>query len=119
MKESIMFGLFGGHGDVQIPPHELKERMDKGEDIVILDVREDWEHAHVRIPDARHIPLAQLPQAISSLDRSKDIIVYCHHGVRSLQACQFLKKNGFEKIQNLKGGIDAYARMVDPSLPLY
>jgi|UniRef100_A0A7C3QUN0 rhodanese-related sulfurtransferase len=113
-----MFGLFG-RGDIEILPHELKEKMEKGEEIVILDVREDWEHARVRIPGARHIPLAQLPQALSQIDRDKDIVVYCHHGVRSMQACQFMKKNGFEKIRNLRGGIDAYARTVDKTMQTY
>ena len=111
-------GLFGG-GDIEILPQELKERMERGEDILLIDVREDWEHARVRIPGAQHIPLAQLPQALSKIDRDKDIVVYCHHGVRSMQACQFMKKNGFEKIRNLRGGIDAYARTVDKSMQTY
>ncbi|AFS52448.1 rhodanese-like domain-containing protein [Leptospirillum ferriphilum] len=111
-------GLFGG-GDIEILPQELKERMERGEDILLIDVREDWEHARVKLPGARHIPLAKLPQMLSQIDPKKDIVVYCHHGARSMQACQFMKKNGFEKIKNLRGGIDAYARVVDRSLPTY
>ncbi|MEC4682592.1 MAG: rhodanese-like domain-containing protein [Nitrospirota bacterium] len=114
-----MFGSLFGNKDLQLHPTDLKGKLDKGEDLLIIDVREGWEHARVRIPNALHIPLAQLPQKISELDRERDIVVYCHHGVRSLQACQFLKKMGFEKVQNLHGGIDAYANHVDRSLPRY
>ena len=114
-----MFGSLFGNRDLQLHPNDLKEKMDKGEDLIILDVREGWEHTKVKIPDALHIPLAQLPQKLAEIDREKDIVVYCHHGVRSLQACHFLKKMGFEKVKNLHGGIDAYALHVDRSLPRY
>ena len=114
-----MFGSFFGNRDLQLHPNDLKEKLENGEDLIILDVREGWEHARVKIPDAVHIPLAQLPQKIAEIDRGKDIVVYCHHGVRSLQACQFLKKMGFEKVRNLHGGIDAYAHLADQTLPRY
>jgi adenylyltransferase/sulfurtransferase len=114
-----MFGSFFGNKELQLHPNDLKEKMDKGEDLLILDVREGWEHARVKIPKAMHIPLAQLPQKLSEIDRDRDIVVYCHHGVRSLQACHFLKKMGFEKVRNLYGGIDAYANHVDRSMLRY
>ncbi len=114
-----MFGLFSGNKDLQLHPSELKDRIENGDDLVILDVRENWEHSRVRIPNAIHIPLAQLPQKLAQIDKDKDVVVYCHHGVRSLQACHFLKKNGFEKVKNLHGGIDAYALHADRSLPRY
>ncbi len=113
-----MFG-FGGPGELEILPQELKDRMDRGEEIVIIDVREDWEHARVHIPDTKHIPLNRLPNEIGVLDKTQDIVVYCHHGTRSMQACQYLQRMGFQKIKNLRGGIDAYAKIVDPSMPRY
>lgn len=114
-----MFGSFFGNREIQLHPNDLKEKIDSGEELLIVDVREGWEHAKVRIPNALHIPLAQLPQKLSQIDREKDVVVYCHHGVRSLQACQFLQKMGYEKVRNLHGGIDAYAVHVDNSLPRY
>ena len=114
-----MFGFFSEKNEMELHPKELQERLEKGDDLVIIDVREDWEHSRVRLPDAIHIPLAQLPRKLSEIDRDKDVVVYCHHGARSLQACHFLKKMGFEKVKNLTGGIDAYALHVDRTLPRY
>lgn len=114
-----MFGSLFGNRNIQIHPTDLKEKMENGEEVLLLDVREGWEHAKVRIPNALHIPLAQLPQKFSEIDREKNVVVYCHHGVRSLQACQFLQKMGFENVKNLHGGIDAYAVHADSSLPRY
>ncbi len=114
-----MFGFLSGKNDLQLHPADLKERIDSGDDLVILDVRENWEHSRVRIPNAIHIPLGQLSQKLSEIDPAKEVVVYCHHGMRSLQACHFLKKMGFEKVKNLHGGIDAYALHVDRSLPRY
>ena len=114
-----MFGLFGGGSDIQLDPKELKKRIDAGEDLILLDVREDWEHSRVKIPGAKHIPLGQLNRVLEDIHKEATVVVYCHHGARSLQACMAMKKAGYEKVQNLKGGIDAYSIHVDPSLPRY
>ncbi|MGC8501336.1 MAG: rhodanese-like domain-containing protein [Leptospirillia bacterium] len=114
-----MFGFISGRKELELHPTELKTRIDNGEDIVIIDVRENWEHSRVKLPDALHIPLAELPRKLSGIDKEKDVVVYCHHGTRSLQACHFLKKMGFERVKNLTGGIDAYALHVDKTLPRY
>ncbi len=102
-----------------ITPKELKERLDKGERLVLLDVREEWEHSLARIDGSVLIPLGTLPQSLDKLDKDAEIIAYCHHGMRSADATQFLLQQGFPKVKNLTGGIDAWSVQVDPSVPRY
>jgi rhodanese-related sulfurtransferase len=86
---------------------------------LLLDVREPWEYQHVHLPNSQLIPMMQIPAALSQLDQDQEIVVICHHGVRSRQVAYFLEGNGFRSVINLYGGIDAWARDVDPSLPIY
>lgn len=86
--------------------------------LYLLDVREDWERQLVAIDDSLHIPLGQLKAGFEALPRDREILVYCHHGMRSQQAAMFLDTQGFQTI-NLQGGIDAWAAEVDPALPRY
>jgi rhodanese-related sulfurtransferase len=102
-----------------ISAEQLQHRLQNQEDFVLLDVREDNEFAHACITGSLHIPLRQLPQAISQLDASRDLVVLCHHGVRSQQACLFLEQYGFERLYNLRGGIDAWSLNCDPTVPRY
>ncbi len=102
-----------------ITPHELKARLDKGDKLVLLDVREPWEHSLAKIEGSILIPLGTLPQALNKLDRQAEIIAYCHHGMRSADATSFLLQQGFTNVKNLVGGIDAWSVQVDPSVPRY
>ncbi len=103
----------------EITPDEAKARLDQG-DVVLLDVREEWEVAHCQITGCINIPLGKVRQlAPEKLDRDADIIVYCHHGTRSLMAANALAGMGFEKVSNLSGGIDAWSLEVDASVPRY
>ena len=86
---------------------------------LLLDVREPWEYQQVHLPNSRLIPMMQIPAALSEFDPNKEIVVICHHGVRSRQVAYFLESNGFHNVINLYGGIDAWAREVDSSLPIY
>jgi rhodanese-related sulfurtransferase len=86
---------------------------------LLLDVREPWEYQRVHFPDTKLIPMRQIPMALSTLDRAQEIVVICHHGIRSRQVAMFMENYGFKNIINLQGGIDAWAREVDPSMPLY
>ncbi len=106
-------------GQWQISVHELEERRRRGDDLVLVDVREprEWEIAH--LPGARLIPLAHLPERVSELDTSRELVLYCHTGQRSARALEFLRQAGFRKLKNLRGGIDAWSREVDPSVPRY
>lgn len=86
---------------------------------VLLDVREPWEYRTARLEDSKLVPLQELPSRIAELDRSAEVVVICHHGGRSLQAALFLERQGFASVHNLAGGVDAWARQVDPALPVY
>jgi rhodanese-related sulfurtransferase len=86
---------------------------------VMVDVREPWELERCRIEGTRSIPLGSLPVHINSLDRELDTVMICHHGARSFQAGMFLEQQGFSRIINLQGGVAAWARDVDPSMPSY
>lgn len=103
----------------RILPAELKQRLDAGEAPCVLDVREPWELAICRLPGARHIPLYEIPARLNELDATSSIIVVCKGGGRSRRAAKFLSARGFARVATLAGGIDAWARDVDPSLLSY
>ena len=102
-----------------ITSKQLQEKLDNKAKVTLLDVRtpEEWEITH--LPNAKHIPLDDIVSRVNELDSSDDIVVYCHHGMRSARAIGFLQKMGFSKLQNLAGGIDAWATNVDPETPRY
>lgn len=87
---------------------------------LVLDVREEWEVQTARIPGSLHIPMNQIPARLHELvDAGRPIVCYCHHGMRSMQVAMFLEHRGARDVYNLVGGIDAWARLVDPSCPRY
>ena len=98
---------------------ELKERLDKGDDLFILDVRESWEFEMGKIEGSTLIPLGELTVSLDQLDTEAEIICLCHHGMRSADATGYLLQNGFPNVKNLEGGIDAWSALVDPSVPRY
>ncbi len=102
----------------EITPRDLKSRMDKGDDLYILDVREPHEYDICNL-NGHLIPLGELPRRVHELDSSREIVAHCRSGKRSAEAVEFLQKAGFRKIWNLKGGILAWADDVDPSVPKY
>ncbi|UCE01334.1 MAG: hypothetical protein JSW67_08500 [Candidatus Latescibacterota bacterium] len=103
----------------EIEANELKELLDSGEPVVLVDVREPWEHEIVRLPDSRHIPMYELGRRVDKIDRDRLHVLYCHHGVRSLHAVLALAERGFENVRSLRGGIDLWAAEVDPEMPRY
>ncbi len=103
-------------GDIQV--EELKRRLDKGDDIFVLDVREPHEYQICNL-NGYLIPLGDLPKRVNELDSSKEIVAHCRSGVRSAKAVAFLKQAGFKKVHNLTGGILAWADRVDPKMPKY
>jgi sulfur-carrier protein adenylyltransferase/sulfurtransferase len=107
--------------NVQVPeitPKDLKARLDKGDDLYILDVREPHEYQICNL-NGHLIPLGELPRRVHELDSSQEIVAHCRSGKRSAEAVDFLRKAGFRKILNLKGGILAWSDEVDPSVPKY
>jgi rhodanese-related sulfurtransferase len=86
----------------------------------VLDVREPWEYGAARIEGSKHIPMGDIPSRFSQeLDPEDHIVVVCHHGVRSMNVTAWLRQQGFEKVQSLQGGIDRWARQIDPSVAVY
>ena len=129
IKELIDYDQFCGirgedaapSADAKIPeirPEELKRRIDTGEDIFVLDVREPHEYQICNI-SGHLIPLGDLPKRVHELDSSREIVVHCKSGARSAKAVDFLRQSGFKRVSNLAGGILAWADRIDPSLPKY
>jgi adenylyltransferase/sulfurtransferase len=106
-------------GDGETTVEELKRRIDNGENVFILDVRNPEEFQICRIPGSTLLPLPELPKRFGELDASKEMVVHCKSGMRSAKAIQFLKTQGFRKLKNLKGGILAWAERIDRGMPKY
>jgi rhodanese-related sulfurtransferase len=102
----------------EISPQDLKARLDRHEPLVLLDVREDWETALCRLANSTHIPIEEIEFRTAELDQADDIVVYCHHGVRSAAVANFLRQQGFKAV-NLQGGVDQWARAIDPTMKRY
>jgi adenylyltransferase/sulfurtransferase len=105
--------------ELEIAPAELKQRLDRGDELLILDVREPAEYQINRIEGSTLIPLGELPRRVHELDHAGEIIVHCRKGPRALRAIEFLQSAGFRRLRNLSGGIDAWVETVDPSQPRY
>ena len=102
-----------------IDPTEVKSKLDRGDDFVLIDVREPHEFQIARIPGSKLIPLGELPKHLSELDPSAEIVAHCKGGGRSQQAVDLMKQNGFRNVRNMTGGITAWSDKVDPSVPKY
>ncbi len=104
----------------QMSPQDLAAHINGGgEHPVLLDVREPWEFGICRIDGSRSLPMRQIPAALDELDRDRDLVVICHHGIRSQQVAAYLEYQGFDKVINLQGGIAAWARDVNPAMATY
>src|SRR3954467_4204514 len=86
---------------------------------LLLDVREPWEVEKARIEGSQLVPMGEIPARVGEIDADREVVAICHHGGRSMQVAMFLEKNGFANVHNLSGGVDAWSRTVDPSVPLY
>ena len=91
----------------------------KNHDPLLLDVREVWEYRRCRIAGSRLAPVGDIPRLLPELPVERDIVVICHHGNRSMRVCEYLQQRDFTRLINLDGGIDAWARTVDPTMPTY
>jgi rhodanese-related sulfurtransferase len=106
---------------LEIDCRSVKAKLDAGEPFVLLDCRERDEHTLVSIPEARLLPMSELPQRVGELDagRGAEIVVHCHHGGRSLHVTLWLRQQGFDNVRSMAGGIDQWSQEIDPSLPRY
>ena len=102
-----------------ITVQELKQKMNQGETVVLIDVREPWEYNIAKIDGAQLIPLGTLSTEFKKLDPNSEIVVHCKMGMRSMDATQFLLQQGFTNVKNLTGGIIAWSQHIDPSVPIY
>ena len=106
--------------DYEITPEEVKMKVDQGEAFTLLDVREPWEFEAAHMAGAKLLPMGDVPsRAHQELDPEDYIVVICHHGVRSMNVTAWLRQQGFEKAQSMRGGIDAWSRRVDGKVPVY
>jgi molybdopterin/thiamine biosynthesis adenylyltransferase/rhodanese-related sulfurtransferase/molybdopterin converting factor small subunit len=103
----------------EIDVKEVKAKLDRGDDFVLIDVREPHEYQICNIPAAKLIPLGQVAQRVAELDPNADIVIHCKSGIRSAKACGILRQAGFQHVRNMKGGILAWSDQVDPSVPKY
>jgi rhodanese-related sulfurtransferase len=103
----------------ELEPLQVKRLLDAGEPLRLLDVREAWERAIAALPDSLNIPMGEIPARWRELDPDAQIVVLCKAGSRSRRVAQFLSAQGFGRVANLSGGIDAWARDIDPSLASY
>lgn len=115
-----IFSRSGRQGEYgTISPEELKERMERGDELEVIDVREPEEYEIARVEGARLLPLSRFPEWAGTLDPEAEIVFMCHHGIRSAQVCAYLAREGFKKLYNLAGGIDGWSWEVDRSVPRY
>jgi len=107
---------------MEVSPQEVKRRLDSGEKLLLIDVREPEEFQMARIAGAELIPMRSIPAALQQVEAKADagaLIVFCHHGVRSLQVVNWLREQGVAECQSMSGGIDLWSALVDPSVGRY
>lgn len=103
----------------QITAEQLKEQLDNGTSMQLLDVRDIWEYEICHIEPSVNIPMSNIPTVLEDIDREKMTVVICHHGMRSFQVAKYLESQGFDNVTNLEGGIAAWATSIDQSMPQY
>lgn len=105
--------------DIQIAPSELKQKLDAGEKPLIVDVREPWEAEICAISGAKLVPLNTVAANMSAFEGATEVVLYCHHGMRSLNAAAYLRRQGVDGARSLTGGIERWASEIDPGMARY
>ena len=105
--------------DLEITPAETKQRLERGEGMLLVDVREPWEFEICRIEGAKLIPMSTIPANLQTLDTDNEVICYCYHGMRSLDVAVWLRGQGVESAKSMAGGIDRWSAEIDPKVPRY
>ena len=105
--------------ELEISPQEVKKRLERGEKLLLVDVREPHEHAICQIQGAVLIPMGSIPANLQKLDVDEEVICFCHHGMRSLDVANWLRSRGMESAKSMSGGIDRWSTEIDPSVPRY
>ncbi len=104
--------------DLEILPGEVKKRLDQGEKLMLVDVREHWEYSHGHIQGSVHIPMGSIPSNLQKLDGDEEVICYCHHGMRSLDVANWLRGQGVAA-KSMTGGIERWSTEIDPTVARY
>jgi rhodanese-related sulfurtransferase len=112
MTEDLLAGI-------EVTPHEVSEKLERGEEFLFVDVREKWEFETSRIEGAVLIPLREIPASLQRLAVAREIVFFCHHGVRSLDAAAWVRSQGIKGARSMSGGIDRWTTEVDPGVPRY
>jgi rhodanese-related sulfurtransferase len=105
--------------DLEITAADLKKRLDAGEKILLVDVREPWENQQCRIEGSVLIPMGTIPANLQKLDTDDSVVCYCHHGMRSMDVANWLRQQGIPTAKSLAGGIDRWSMEIDPKVPRY
>jgi rhodanese-related sulfurtransferase len=105
--------------EFEITPEEVNTLRGSGREFIILDVREPHEIAAARIDGSVNIPMGEIPARVQELDPEQHIVVMCHRGIRSANVVAWLQRQGFERVQSMRGGIDRWSKEVDPKVPTY
>lgn len=105
--------------NLQIEPQEVKQKMERGDGVVLVDVREPWEQSKCRIEGAVLAPMKDLPAHLGAIENADEVVVFCHLGIRSINAAAWLREQGIEHAQSMSGGIDRWAKEIDPTVPRY
>lgn len=106
-------------GNIEITPREVKELLARAEDVLFVDVREKWEYDTTHIEGSTLIPLGDIPANLARLERAEQVVCFCHHGMRSLDAAVWLRSQGVEGACSMTGGIDRWSTEVDPRVARY
>lgn len=105
--------------DIPITVKEVNERIARGDNLLLVDVREPWEYELCRIPGAKLIPMGALPANLTAMLDADEVVCYCHHGMRSLDAAAWLRQRGVESARSMAGGIERWSVEIDPQVPRY
>ncbi|HXN72710.1 MAG TPA: rhodanese-like domain-containing protein [Candidatus Acidoferrales bacterium] len=107
------------YANMEVSPREVKDKLARGEKMFFVDVREKWEYDTSHIEGSELIPLREIPLNLARLEAADEIVLFCHHGMRSLDATAWLRSQGVEGARSMAGGIDRWSAEIDPSIPRY
>jgi rhodanese-related sulfurtransferase len=107
------------YANMEVSPREVKDKLARGEKLFFVDVREKWEYDTSHIEGSELIPLREIPSHLARLEAADEIVLFCHHGMRSLDAAAWLRSRGVEGARSMSGGIDRWSAEIDPSIPRY
>ena len=107
------------YANMEVAPGEVKDMLARGEKLFFVDVREKWEYDTTHIEGSVLIPLREIPANLARLEAASELVLFCHHGIRSLDAAAWLRSQGVEGARSMSGGIDLWSTEIDPNVPRY